>query len=44
MMARVCRLDPQTGSGVTWPEGVRIVDLANMPELAETPGHAGLSW
>jgi GDP-mannose 6-dehydrogenase len=38
------RLDPQTWSGLTWPDDVRIIDLANVPQLADLPGYEGLYW
>ena len=38
------RLDTPTWSSITWPEGTRIIDLANVPELAQIPGYEGLYW
>lgn len=38
------RLDPETWSGVAWPEGIRIIDLVNVAELTHLPGYDGLYW
>jgi GDP-mannose 6-dehydrogenase len=38
------RLDAPTWAGVTWPDGVRILDLVGIPELVDLPGYEGLYW
>ena len=38
------RLDPDTWAGLTWPDGVRVIDLVRIPELSHLPGYEGLYW
>jgi GDP-mannose 6-dehydrogenase len=38
------RLSPEVWDSVSWRDDQRIIDIANVPELAKLPGYEGIYW